>query len=541
MASRAVGALFGLAAVILFAVSIASPKVTPIVPAWWDGHPSIEGKTYDRMDVHVGLVGAARCFDGAANCTPVDVDSTFQTVGLAELALAGLAELFAILLTISIWRIGDRRKLLARLALGASVLAGAGSAALVLIGPEIHASDQGRSLAIVVPLGPGLFMFWGALAATGVAAVLALRIQREPLRLKPSLARMPIEPQPDVRQIVREVPQLRPLYEVQGAAPVAPPVQMPTRAPSPVPRESMRALAGIDTPPPAPSPRAALEHVAAPRSQSDRADSQPIEPPPPLMKRPSEPLPPLRVPTVPDAPLRPKTQLPPRPKPPMPAPPPLARASQPKIGRKTPPAGDKPIPDQVPERKTIAHAIPPPPTPDDMPPPPKLSAKAARLATDIDGRLETGMRETEAVTAVEVDAEAKAAFDAAERQRKLAERHAAETAQMIDGSDTGVEIDSPPRPPAVEVGEHTDQLDARAEPRAESASDRAMTTNAEEARPTSVMPIPISTAPTSLPPPKAAAPQMPTGPTPACPQCESPMAWVEEHLRFYCKQCRMYF
>ena len=32
-----------------------------------------------------------------------------------------------------------------------------------------------------------------------------------------------------------------------------------------------------------------------------------------------------------------------------------------------------------------------------------------------------------------------------------------------------------------------------------------------------------------------------TGPTPACPQCEAPMAWVEEHLRFYCKQCRMYF
>jgi len=53
-------------------------------------------------------------------------------------------------------------------------------------------------------------------------------------------------------------------------------------------------------------------------------------------------------------------------------------------------------------------------------------------------------------------------------------------------------------------------------------------------------PVPISTAPTSLPPPKTA--QFTTsGPTPACPQCESPMAWVEEHLRFYCKQCRMYF
>ena len=51
--------------------------------------------------------------------------------------------------------------------------------------------------------------------------------------------------------------------------------------------------------------------------------------------------------------------------------------------------------------------------------------------------------------------------------------------------------------------------------------------------------LPISTAPDSLPPPKDTKQQ--TGPSPACPQCESPMAWVEEHLRFYCKSCRMYF
>jgi hypothetical protein len=52
--------------------------------------------------------------------------------------------------------------------------------------------------------------------------------------------------------------------------------------------------------------------------------------------------------------------------------------------------------------------------------------------------------------------------------------------------------------------------------------------------------LPISTAPDSLPPPKDTK-QQASGPSPACPQCESPMAWVEEHLRFYCKSCRMYF
>ena len=51
--------------------------------------------------------------------------------------------------------------------------------------------------------------------------------------------------------------------------------------------------------------------------------------------------------------------------------------------------------------------------------------------------------------------------------------------------------------------------------------------------------LPISTAPDSLPPPKDSKQAL--GPSPACPQCESPMAWVEEHLRFYCKSCRMYF
>src|SRR5262249_6172007 len=52
--------------------------------------------------------------------------------------------------------------------------------------------------------------------------------------------------------------------------------------------------------------------------------------------------------------------------------------------------------------------------------------------------------------------------------------------------------------------------------------------------------VPLSTAPDSLPPPKESAEDS-SGPSPACPQCESPMAWVEEHLRFYCKSCRMYF
>ncbi|MFT3694314.1 MAG: hypothetical protein QM831_14300 [Kofleriaceae bacterium] len=56
---------------------------------------------------------------------------------------------------------------------------------------------------------------------------------------------------------------------------------------------------------------------------------------------------------------------------------------------------------------------------------------------------------------------------------------------------------------------------------------------------TGAKPRAISTAAPDLAPPVEQAES--NGPSPACPQCESPMAWVEQHLRFYCASCRMYF
>jgi hypothetical protein len=77
-------------------------------------------------------------------------------------------------------------------------------------------------------------------------------------------------------------------------------------------------------------------------------------------------------------------------------------------------------------------------------------------------------------------------------------------------------------------------LNARNEPRMQTETPAAGTQSGSARA--------MSTAPSSLPPPKnLTVDTVPSGPTPACPQCESPMAWVEEHLRFYCKSCRMYF
>jgi hypothetical protein len=94
-----------------------------------------------------------------------------------------------------------------------------------------------------------------------------------------------------------------------------------------------------------------------------------------------------------------------------------------------------------------------------------------------------------------------------------------------------------PEPAAVDVEAPTE----RAVPNHEKPTERAASKPDHE-KPTerAATKVPISTAPDSLPPPtekQAAA----SGPSPACPQCEAPMAWVEAHLRFYCKSCKMYF
>jgi len=100
------------------------------------------------------------------------------------------------------------------------------------------------------------------------------------------------------------------------------------------------------------------------------------------------------------------------------------------------------------------------------------------------------------------------------------------TPEPIASVDSGPRAVADPEGEAVTVPARTRSRDPA--PTSPAARDRAMPR------------LPISTAPDSLPPPRDNK-QQTSGPSPACPQCESPMAWVEEHLRFYCKSCRMYF
>ncbi len=118
MAPRALGALLALAAVVAFAVSIATS-------AWWAGHPVVEGRPITAKDVHVGLLGAEGCNTGGdGSCEPVPIGTTYKLATYGELAIVGLTALLALALAISTWTVGDRRKGLARATMLMAVLAG---------------------------------------------------------------------------------------------------------------------------------------------------------------------------------------------------------------------------------------------------------------------------------------------------------------------------------------------------------------------------------------------------------------------------------
>jgi hypothetical protein len=236
-----------------------------------------------------------------------------------------------------------------------------------------------------------------------------------------------------------------------------------------------------------------------------------------------------------------------RPSPPS-SPPPIPRASQPAIR---------------PSASTLSHAVPPMPTPDNMRPPAILPAK--RSTIDANDRRE---RETENATAVEIDHEAKAA---AQHARITGQRTKAPSIKPPPVKPL-VPAPAKAKPKRIETEEaRTDQLEVVVGDITETGvevapenDDLMATQQRESSAKADTTPIPtlaardsnrlpsetpapqrartISTAPPSLPPPnQTTLDTAPSGPQPACPQCESPMAWVEEHLRFYCKSCRMYF
>jgi len=247
------------------------------------------------------------------------------------------------------------------------------------------------------------------------------------------------------------------------------------------------------------------------------------------------------------------------------------------------------MPDKRGSQPTIAHAIPPVPESHRTPPEIEKRASQPMIAHAIPPLPESHRTPTEIdnITTVEIDAEAKARAEAkadAARQRSTSEMRTGPRELAINepteinvqipmppdtGSDQSDDRETQPLKTTGEMGAVTDQMAAQpgittAELAAQPGATDEMPAQQAPRRPSTEPLIPaqhplprpsqqllptgaprpsansISTAPSSLPPPRMTE-SIPSGPTPACPQCESPMSWVEEHLRFYCKECRMYF
>ena len=133
-----------------------------------------------------------------------------------------------------------------------------------------------------MPIGLGMMLFWGGIGSASLAGVIAMRLEREPLRLRASAASVaPPKQQPwDVGELLRDdqlrsppgptspgghlagpagplappplfdaAPQLRPLYDVHnaGIVPAPPPPPLPEHPPPPVSREALSAMAGVPT------------------------------------------------------------------------------------------------------------------------------------------------------------------------------------------------------------------------------------------------------------------------------------------------------
>jgi hypothetical protein len=297
MASRAFGALLALVAALLFATALAGALVPSIVPGWWDGHPIVDGKVRELKVIHVGLLDASGCNLGEeVKCEPLDLNHRLEPLSYGELGALGVGALTMLLLAMSVWKIGDRRKLLGKLALFEVAVIGGGAAAIFFIrGPDLDVQIR-----LGLPANIGLFAAIAGCGAGFLASVIAMRVEPEPLRLKSSEPRLPHpqqhQPAFDVRELLRDsqqriapvppspggplagpsgplggqmqapsgshvhgaqplfetAPQLRPLYDLHNAGaqpnPHAPP--LPARAPTPMPPDQVRQILGFPTPPP---------------------------------------------------------------------------------------------------------------------------------------------------------------------------------------------------------------------------------------------------------------------------------------------------
>ncbi len=530
MAARVTSALLALAAAALLVFALATHS-------WWSGHPTINGQSRHLQEVHIGLLGGELCNTGGdGTCKAMPLASTFTSTGM--LAVIALGVLITAVLVMALLTLihSDKRRLLAKVgfaAFGASAIV---VVALILIGPSLSIAQQAT-----FPFGTGVYWFGlgGTLAV--VAGVLARRTPA-PLRLRSApftvTAYVAPAPQaaiasfaPDPVHATLAPPPPPPSRPAPAPPPPPPPLAAPPAMPRPVgvppaPPPISRPLAIPAAPPSPPSHPFAAPGSALPALPALRAKTLP---------------PPVRGKAASIAPLigaapRPATALPApipgvRNPPRMPTP---TGAPPPRIPSPTglPPLGPRAA---TPTRPPLRGAVPLPArtAPISVPPPPAIPQPPLRLESEPPAR-----------------DSARDSFDAAATAEQAGTEHTDLTAaQLAVGDHTTPSLDLEPSPfsdegteAEVPVPSVTDALPGSLEssviepPRRSSVTTTDVVPTLAHAAPSATM----STASPELEPPSDAQSES-VGPSPACPQCEAPMAWVEAHLRFFCRHCKMYF
>ncbi|MDQ3365509.1 MAG: hypothetical protein M3680_08780, partial [Myxococcota bacterium] len=177
MASRVGGAVTALISAALLAGSLATAT-------WWAGHPTINGATRRMQEVFVGLYGAELCNTGGdGTCKAMPLPAGFEMTAWGALAIGGLLLLGTLMIAVLVIARSERRKTFAKLCLALSVLGALAAGALVLQGPSTQAD---------VPIGYGMYLFWGGAALSMIASMLALRAMPKPrMQLAPARQSLP--------------------------------------------------------------------------------------------------------------------------------------------------------------------------------------------------------------------------------------------------------------------------------------------------------------------------------------------------------------
>ena len=554
MSPRAGGVLALIAAVLLL-VSLAV--------SWWSGAPTVDGHERHTQEVKIDLLKSEGCnVEGDETCQHVPLGGGFKTVEVIELIAAIATALATASLGLTALLLHPLRTRLAKPALIGAAVVAVGAIALLAISPDVVAKGHD----VTVPIGAGAFLaIVGSLGAIG-GAIIGRRaiVPRRAAAPQPMLP--PQAPQAfDVQALLREdalrpsdlgpmhgrpppspggtlpgpsgplspmngqpaplfssAPQLRPLYEMPGAGfvpPAAPP--LPTRAPTPVARSEFLAtpLAGVDqraetdwADQPASRPVVGSANVDAFGKTSVDTGQQRKQPPPPR-----------RMP--PPSPTRPPPAIPPRP------PPPIAMPTPPPLDLPTPPLTPSPFEDEraptdLPEDSFDSNVTNHPITDEvrvvgDVRPP----TVDGRPVTDVVDEAVEGFAQDDSTAPGMMPDLPDPDDEAVTKGQPRISGSELERTNPVERPSISVIASTPPPQP-------TDKVPVVPAPEAEP----------EPADKPADKKLVMSTAPQDMPPPKQLDTPPPTaGPSPACPQCESPMAWVEEHLRFYCKSCKMYF